>query len=83
LAGSSGHDAVVRADAAEGKEHDALIAAVADVLEGFTASRSWISTTLSAGAGGEAGVLTNARPTSAMLADFEFGYRIADAIAGR
>jgi DUF1009 family protein len=28
------------------------------------------------------GVLTDARPRAAMLADFEFGYRIADAIAG-
>ena len=63
------------------KNTDALIAAVADVLKdhGITLMNS---TALLPELVARAGVLTTTRPTSAMSADFEFGYRIADAIAG-
>ena len=64
------------------KNTDALIAAVADVLQenGITLMDS---TALLADLLARAGVmLERAAPTEAMRADFEFGYRVADAIAG-
>jgi DUF1009 family protein len=63
------------------KNTDALIAAVADVLQdrGITLMDSTeLLPELVAGAG----VLTKAAPTESMTKDFAFGYRIADAIAG-
>lgn len=63
------------------KNTDALIAAVADVLQdhGITLMNS---TALLEGLMAGAGVLSRSRPTEAMQADFEFGYRVADAVAG-
>lgn len=63
------------------KNTDALISAVADVLKdhGITLMDS---TTLLADRLAKPGVLTRARPTDAMRADFEFGYGVADAVAG-
>jgi DUF1009 family protein len=63
------------------KNTDALIAAVADVLQkhGITLMES---TALLSELMAAAGVLSRAQPTEAMQADFEFGYRVADAIAG-
>jgi DUF1009 family protein len=60
---------------------DALIAAVAGVLQdhGITLMNS---TELLKDLVAPAGVLSRARPTDSMLADFQFGYRIADGIAG-
>ena len=61
---------------------DSLIAAVAGVLQdnGITLMNSTeLLKELVAGAG----VLTKTRPTDAMQADFEFGYRAADTIAGQ
>jgi len=63
------------------KNTDALIAAIADVLEGHGISLL-DSTTMLSDLLASAGVLTRKRPSEAMLADFEFGYRVADAIAG-
>jgi DUF1009 family protein len=65
----------------KGKNTDALIAAVADVLKdhGITLMNS---VALLPELVAKGGVLTTLTPTPAMLADFEFGYRIADAIAG-
>ena len=63
------------------KNTDALIKAVADVLQenGITLMDSTVLLReLVAGAG----VLSAAKPTAEMRADFEFGYRVADAIAG-
>ena len=60
---------------------DALIAAVAGVLQdhGITLMNSTdLLKDLVAGAG----VLSQKKPTESMRTDFEFGYRIADAIAG-
>jgi DUF1009 family protein len=61
---------------------DALIAAVADVLQdhGITLmdSTDLLRDLVAAG-----GVLSAARPGDRMQADFEFGYRVADAIAGQ
>src|SRR6185503_868782 len=60
---------------------DALIAGVADALQkqGITLmnSTALLSELLAA-----PGVLSRARPTVAMQRDFEFGYRVADVIAG-
>lgn len=63
------------------KNTDALIAAIADVLQdhGITLMNS---TDLLSELVARAGVLTKAQPDDAMRADFEFGYPIADAIAG-
>jgi DUF1009 family protein len=60
---------------------DALIAAVADVLQehGITLMDS---TALLADLVARPGVLTRAAPTAAVQTDFEFGVRIADLIAG-
>jgi len=60
---------------------DALIAAVADVLRdhGITLIDS---TALLADLLAKPGVLSRATPTSDIQADFEFGWRMADAIAG-
>ena len=63
------------------KNTDALIAAIADVLKdhGITLmdSTELLSDLLAA-----PGVLTRLAPTEAMLADFAFGYQVADAVAG-
>jgi DUF1009 family protein len=63
------------------KNTDALIAAVADVLQehGVTLMDS---TALLADLMARPGVLSRAQPAEAMLADFEFGYTVADAVAG-
>jgi len=63
------------------KNTDALIAAVAAVLQdhGVTLMDS---TELLTELVARPGVLSRAQPSDAMWADFEFGYRIADAIAG-
>jgi DUF1009 family protein len=60
---------------------DALIAAVANVLQAHGISLM-DSTALLEGLVARPGVLTRATPTSAMQADLEFGYRIADTVAG-
>lgn len=63
------------------KNTDALIAGVADVLQqhGITLMDS---TALLADLVARPGVLTRASPDSGMREDFEFGYRVADAVAG-
>jgi len=63
------------------KNTDSLIAAVAEVLQdhGITLMNS---TSLLHELVAGAGVLSDTDPTDSMRADFEFGYRIADAIAG-
>jgi DUF1009 family protein len=63
------------------KNTDALIAAVADVLQdhGITLMDS---TSLLTELVAAPGVLSRARPSDAMAADFEFGYRMADVVAG-
>jgi DUF1009 family protein len=63
------------------KTTDALIAAVADVLQekGITLMDS---TALLAELLAKPGVLSRREPTEAMRADFEFAYRVADAVAG-
>jgi DUF1009 family protein len=63
------------------KNTDALISAIADVLEknGVTLMDS---TSLLGDLLAKPGVLTQARPSDAMQADFTFGYRVADTIAG-
>ena len=63
------------------KNTDALIAAVADVLQdhGITLLES---TALLAELMARPGVVSRAQPTEAMRADFEFGYGVADQIAG-
>ena len=63
------------------KNTDSLIAAVAGVLEekGITLMDS---TALLADLLAKPGVLTSRAPNEAMRADFEVGYRAADAIAG-
>ena len=60
---------------------DALIAAVAGVLEenGITLMNS---TSLLSDLMAPSGVLTRAAPDERMRADFEFGYRVADTVAG-
>jgi DUF1009 family protein len=63
------------------KNTDSLISGVADVLlkHGITLmdSTAFLSDLIA-----RSGVLTKKQPTSRMSEDFEFGYRIADAIAG-
>ena len=63
------------------KNTDALIAAVADVLQenGVTLMDS---TALLADLMARAGVLSKAQPSDSMRADFAFGYGVADTIAG-
>ena len=63
------------------KNTDALIAAIADVLltHGITLMDS---TELLADLLARPGVLSSAQPTESMLADFAFGYQVADAVAG-
>lgn len=63
------------------KNTDALIRAVADVLQenGITLMDSTVLLRELVAGGG---VLSTAKPTPDMRADFEFGYRVADAIAG-
>ena len=63
------------------KNTDALIAAVADVLQehGVTLMDS---TALLGELVARPGVLSRAKPDDAMRADFEFGYRMADVVAG-
>jgi DUF1009 family protein len=63
------------------KNTDAIITAVADVLgdHGITLMDS---TALLADLMAPPGVLTKRQPTESIRADFEFGYRIADTIAG-
>ena len=63
------------------KNTDALISAIAEVLleRGITLLDS---TALLADLLARPGVLTRRSPDKVMVADFEFGYRIADAIAG-
>lgn len=63
------------------KNTDALISAVADVLQrhGITLMDS---TELLTDLIAPAGVLTNHEPTGAMQADFAFGYKVADTVAG-
>jgi DUF1009 family protein len=60
---------------------DALVSAVAAVLQqhgiGVMDSTALLSDLLAA-----AGVLTRHQPSDAMQADFAFGYRVADAVAG-
>jgi UDP-2,3-diacylglucosamine hydrolase len=63
------------------KNTDALIAAVADVLQDHGIALMNSTDLLRDLVAGE-GVLSRAQPTDAMRADFEFGYRIADVIAG-
>ena len=63
------------------KNTDALIAAVADVLQDHGIALM-NSTDLLRELVARDGVLTRTQPTESMRADFEFGYRIADAIAG-
>lgn len=63
------------------KNTDALIAAIADVLQehGITLMDS---TELLADLLARPGVLTSAGPSPAMQADFDFGYQVADVVAG-
>jgi UDP-2,3-diacylglucosamine hydrolase len=65
----------------KGRNTDALIAAVAGVLQdhGITLMDS---TALLADLVARPGILTRAQPSDQMREDFEFGYRVADAIAG-
>ena len=65
----------------KGRNTDALIAAVADVLK-ENGIALMDSTALLPELVARAGVLTRTAPTDAMRADFEFGYRAADAVAG-
>ena len=60
---------------------DALIAAVADVLQ-ERGIALMDSTALLADLMARPGVMTATAPDDAMRADFEFGYRVADTIAG-
>jgi UDP-2,3-diacylglucosamine hydrolase len=60
---------------------DALIAAVADVLQ-ERGIALMDSTALLADLMARPGVMTTTAPDDAMRADFEFGYRVADTIAG-
>jgi UDP-2,3-diacylglucosamine hydrolase len=63
------------------KNTDALISAVADVLEQHQITLM-DSTALIGELLARPGILTRARPTEAIETDFAFGYRIADGIAG-
>jgi DUF1009 family protein len=76
-------DAALRAVLAglDARNTDALIAGVATALasQGITLMNS---TALLADLMASAGVLTRAQPTDDMRGDFEYGYRVADALAG-
>ncbi|MEO7190661.1 MAG: UDP-2,3-diacylglucosamine diphosphatase LpxI [Vicinamibacterales bacterium] len=63
------------------KNTDALISAIADTLQrhGITLMDS---TTMLADLLARPGVLTRTSPSEAMQADFDFGYRVADTVAG-
>jgi DUF1009 family protein len=65
----------------QSKNTDALVSAVAAVLQqhgiGVMDSTALLSDLLAA-----PGLLTRAAPSDAMLADFAFGYAVADAVAG-
>jgi DUF1009 family protein len=76
-------DAALRAVIAglDARNTDALIAAVAGVLAANGISLMH-STALLADRMAPAGVLTRAQPTEEMRADFEYGYRVADTLAG-
>jgi DUF1009 family protein len=63
------------------KNTDALIAAIAEVLQEYGIALM-DSTALLGNLMARPGVLTRTAPTDAMLADFEFGGRMADAVAG-
>lgn len=63
------------------KNTDALIAAVADVLHGHGITLM-DSTALLADLRAREGTLSRVGPSDGMRADFEFGYRVADAVAG-
>jgi len=63
------------------KNTDALIAAIADVLQGHGITLM-DSTELLADLLAKPGVLTTTTPTPAMQADFDFGYQVADTVAG-
>ena len=63
------------------KNTDALISAIAEVLQKHGISLM-DSTELLTDLIAPAGVLTNTEPTESMLADFAFGYKVADAVAG-
>ncbi len=63
------------------KNTDAVIAAVADVLQGHGITLM-NSTELLADLLAAPGVLTTTKPSAAMQADFDFGYQVADVIAG-
>jgi hypothetical protein len=63
------------------KNTDALIAAVADVLQGHGITLM-DSTALLADLLAGAGTLSRTAASEAMRADFDFGYRVADAVAG-
>ena len=65
----------------KGRNTDALIAAVADVLKD-NGIALMDSTALLPELVARAGVLSRTSPSDAMRADFEFGYRVADAVAG-
>ena len=63
------------------KNTDALIAAIADVLQGHDITLM-DSTELLADLLAKPGVLTATGPTPAMQADFDFGCQVADTVAG-
>ena len=63
------------------KNTDALIAAIADVLQGHGITLM-DSTELLADLLAKPGVLTTASPSDSMRADFDFGSQVADVIAG-
>lgn len=63
------------------KNTDALISAIADVLQS-NGIRLMNSTALLADLMAREGVLTKKKPDDVMTKDFEFGYRVADVIAG-
>ena len=63
------------------KNTDALITAVTEVLEGHGITLM-DSTALLAGLLAGPGVLTRRQPTDAVRQDLDFGYRIADVVAG-
>jgi hypothetical protein len=68
-------------DRLDTKNTDALISAVARALA-TAGIRLMDSTAFLGNLLARPGVLSSARPTPDMLADFEFGYRVADAVAG-
>jgi DUF1009 family protein len=63
------------------KNTDSLISGVADVLQKHDITLM-NSTAFLADLMAKPGVLTSTRPSKDMLGDFEYGYRVADAVAG-